>query len=178
MHLYLIRHGESVNPNPQATPNAGLTERGQQQSLALARWLRQHVPHIHVLYASPARRAQETAQFLAEAYSCELIFDKHLQESVHSEVESNRERITQFLARLLRQHQDETVVVITHGRTINAFCETLFQVNQRQCNIRLTDTGVCYFQYLDSGNDVPWQLHYLGRVDHLIQLEKSNKQVV
>ena len=89
-------------------------------------------------------------------------------ESVHSEIESNRERITQFLARLLHQHQDETVVVITHGRTINALCETIFQINQRHCHIRLTDTGVCYFQYLGSSNNVPWQLHYLGRADHLI----------
>ncbi len=168
MHLYLIRHGESVNPNPQATPNAGLTERGQQQSLALARWLRQQIPHIHAFYASSARRAQETAQFLADAYHREIIFDAQLQESVHSEIESNRERITQFLARLLHQHQDEIVVVITHGRTINALCETIFQINQRHCHIRLTDTGVCYFQYLGSSNNVPWQLHYLGRADHLI----------
>lgn len=169
MHLYLIRHGESINPNPQAQPNAGLTERGQQQSYALARWLPQHVPHIHALYASPARRAQETAQFLADAYSCEVIFDEKLQESVHSEVDSDRGRVAQFLARLIHQHPNETVIVVTHGRTINAFCDILFNVGQRQCDIRLADTGVCHFQHLGPTHPTPWQLHYLGRFEHLLK---------
>ena len=172
MHLYLIKHGESVNPNPQATPNAGLTERGQQQSLAVARWLRQHVPHIHALYASPTRRTQETAQFLAEAYHGEVIFDEQLQESVHIEVESNRGRIETFLNQLIQHHQGEIVLIVTHGRTINAFCDTVFNVNQRHCNIRLADTGVCHFQYLGPTNHEPWQLYYLGRAEHLIGLEK------
>lgn len=169
MHLYFIRHGESINPNPQTQPNAGLTERGQQQSLALTRWLRQHVPHIHALYASPARRAQETACFLAEAYQCEIIFDEQLQESIHSEVDSNRGRVAGFLAQLIQQHPDETVIVVTHGRTINAFCDTLFNVGRRQCDIRLADTGVCHFQYLGPAHPEPWRLHYLGRVEHLVK---------
>ena len=171
MNLYLIRHGESINPNPQATPNVGLTERGQQQSLVLARWMRQQITHIHALYTSPARRAQETAQFLAEAYSCEVIFDEQLQESVHNQVDASRGRIETFLNQLIQHHQGERVVIVTHQRTINTFCDILFNVNsQRQCDIRLAYTGVCHFQYLGPTHREPWQLHYLGRVDHLINL--------
>lgn len=86
MHLYLIRHGESYINIPveggrsRDELDVGLTEKGQNQALAVATWMKQQVPNIDALYSSTMKRAQETAQFLADAYQCGLNFDDRLRE--------------------------------------------------------------------------------------------------
>ncbi len=85
MRLFLIRHGESwVNikgPRPDDQPqDAGLTEFGQRQAVALARWIVGEVPEINALYTSTMRRARETAQFIADAYGCDILSDDRLRE--------------------------------------------------------------------------------------------------
>lgn len=86
MHLYLIRHGESLVNIPVESGRShddldlGLTENGQIQAKAVARWMKQQVPQINALYASPMRRAGETAQFLADAYQFQIVFDDRLRE--------------------------------------------------------------------------------------------------
>ena len=59
MHLYLIRHGQSfVNLKDWKGGNldAGLTELGQRQAAALARWLPSQLPTFDALYASTMQR--------------------------------------------------------------------------------------------------------------------------
>jgi probable phosphoglycerate mutase len=86
VHLYLIRHGESHINIPAEDGRSrdeldlGLTDKGQQQAQAVARWMKQQVPEINALYASPMKRAQETAQFLADAYQYQVVFDDRLRE--------------------------------------------------------------------------------------------------
>jgi broad specificity phosphatase PhoE len=84
MHLYLIRHGESwVNirdPHPDQPQDAGLTELGQRQAAALAEWMVKETPQINVLYTSSRRRTQETAQFIADTYGCNMLNDDRLRE--------------------------------------------------------------------------------------------------
>ena len=86
MHLYIVRHGESEinvaspNPIPREELDAGLTDLGRKQALAIAKWLPVHIPEIHTLYASTMKRARETAQFVANAYQHETIFDDRLRE--------------------------------------------------------------------------------------------------
>ena len=83
MHLYMIRHGQSyVNLSDWTGGNTdeGLTELGQAQADALGHWLPGKIEQIDALYASTMKRAQETAQFLADAYQCQIDFDDRLRE--------------------------------------------------------------------------------------------------
>jgi broad specificity phosphatase PhoE len=83
MHLYMIRHGQSfVNLDNWENGNLdeGLTELGQRQAAALARWLVTEIPQVDVLYASDMRRAKETAAPLAEAYRLAVQYDERLRE--------------------------------------------------------------------------------------------------
>jgi probable phosphoglycerate mutase len=83
MHLYLIRHGQShVNLEEWESGNTdeGLTELGQRQAAALAKWLPAKIPEPNTIYASTMRRARETAAFLADAYDMPLHYDDRLRE--------------------------------------------------------------------------------------------------
>lgn len=83
MHLYVIRHGQShVNLKEWDSGNTdeGLTELGQKQAAALAKWLPKHVPHVDSIYASTMRRALETAEYLSEAYDQPLNYEDRLRE--------------------------------------------------------------------------------------------------
>lgn len=71
MNLFMIRHGQSYINLPDwldGNQDTGLTELGQKQASALARWLPKEVPVMDALYVSTMRRAQETAAALASAY--------------------------------------------------------------------------------------------------------------
>lgn len=86
MHLYLIRHGESQVNIPVESGRSrddldlGLTEKGHGQAQAVARWLKQQIPGINAIYASTMQRARETAQYLADAYQQQPVFDDRLRE--------------------------------------------------------------------------------------------------
>ena len=83
MHLYMIRHGQSyVNLRDWDGGNVdtGLTELGQAQAAALAKWLPSELPQIDVLYCSTMKRAQETAAPLLKAYQLTSRLDDRLRE--------------------------------------------------------------------------------------------------
>lgn len=65
MEILLVRHAEPVRQEvTTGSADPGLHERGRLQAEALARWL--SYEHIDAVVQSPARRAVETAQPLAE----------------------------------------------------------------------------------------------------------------
>ena len=71
--IYIVRHGESYANARSVLSNgraydAGLTQRGRRQSVEASEWL-QGRP-LEALYASPLRRAAETAAILGEALGC------------------------------------------------------------------------------------------------------------
>ncbi len=83
MHLYMIRHGQSyVNLREWDGGNvdAGLTELGQRQAAALAKWLPGELSQIDALYCSTMQRARETAAPLRDAYKMSLQLDDRLRE--------------------------------------------------------------------------------------------------
>lgn len=212
VHLYLIRHGESLINIPAGSGRSrddldlGLTDEGQKQALAVARWMKQQVSNTNALYASTMKRARETAQFLADAYQCDITFDDRLREIGNNRIDHSplpnhelpneysplspyqfpfspvapvvehgesfmhyRVRVGMFLEDMIKRHQGETVIVVGHGGTVNAVSDTIFNVGSyRQCDIRGNYTGVTLFQYMGKRNWETWRLHYLGRVDHLV----------
>ncbi|NJL94676.1 MAG: histidine phosphatase family protein, partial [Anaerolineae bacterium] len=85
MHLYLIRHGQSVEntqPYDGRNDNSALTDLGQAQAAALATWLAQPTQRIKFnrLYSSPMQRAKQTAAAIAGALGMEVAFDSRLME--------------------------------------------------------------------------------------------------
>ncbi|MER2597907.1 MAG: histidine phosphatase family protein [Caldilineales bacterium] len=83
MQLYLIRHGQSfVNLEnwTEGNRDTPLTELGQRQASALARWLPGDLPRVDALYASTMQRARETAAPLAAAYGLPIHWDDRLRE--------------------------------------------------------------------------------------------------
>lgn len=83
MHIYLIRHGQSYVNLPEwehGNTDEGLTDLGKEQAAALARQLPREVPQIDALYASTMLRTRETAEALARAYGCTVVYDDRLRE--------------------------------------------------------------------------------------------------
>ena len=66
MELILWRHAEAEDGKPDLARR--LTPRGRQQAARVAAWLRSALPPRFRLVASPAARAQETAQALAASF--------------------------------------------------------------------------------------------------------------
>jgi phosphohistidine phosphatase len=62
MELILWRHAEAEDGKPDLARR--LTPKGREQARGIAAWLRQHIPPGFQVIASPAARAQETAQAL------------------------------------------------------------------------------------------------------------------
>lgn len=69
MELILWRHAEAEDGADDLARR--LTPEGRTQAVAMAKWLRRHLPPEFVLLASPARRAQQTAEALHAAIRTE-----------------------------------------------------------------------------------------------------------
>ena len=83
MNLYIIRHSQGYNnlvDGKSGNSDTPLTELGQRQTVALAKWLPQKLTQIDAIYASTLRRTVETAQPIAQAYGMESQFDHRLRE--------------------------------------------------------------------------------------------------
>ena len=83
MKLLLIRHGESVGNaegRMQGRFDSPLSQLGREQACLLAGRLRCEGGQLAALYASPLRRAADTAEILAAALELPVTWDERLQE--------------------------------------------------------------------------------------------------
>lgn len=72
MAIYLLRHGESegnIQRINQGRIDMPLTERGRAQAATAGRWLAKLGVEPEVIYASPLRRAWETAEIVASHFA-------------------------------------------------------------------------------------------------------------
>jgi alpha-ribazole phosphatase len=79
----LIRHGESMwngERRIQGNQDPPLSPRGRRQAELVARRLRLHLPRASAIYASPLRRAAETAETVRAATGLPVFPDPELQE--------------------------------------------------------------------------------------------------
>jgi phosphohistidine phosphatase SixA len=72
--FYLVRHGETTG----GPGDPGLAETGRSQASAVAAQLATH--SIAAVYASPLRRARETAAVIAAGVGCDVEIDERLRE--------------------------------------------------------------------------------------------------
>ena len=71
MDLILWRHADAEDGAPDLARR--LTPKGEQQAARVAAWLCEHLPEDYRLLASPAVRAQQTAQALREPTTEKLL---------------------------------------------------------------------------------------------------------
>jgi probable phosphoglycerate mutase len=108
MRLYLIRHGETddnIGRMALGRRDVPLNERGRAQALAVAGALRAH-DGVAAVYASPLRRAVDTATPLAQALGLDIQPDDRLIEMDIGEMDGltlveARERYPDFMRRWL-----------------------------------------------------------------------------
>jgi probable phosphoglycerate mutase len=151
MELLLVRHGlplriERDDDEPADPP---LSAEGLAQTERLVRWLEPEV--IHALYASPMRRARETAEPLARARDLELQLESGLVELDHLssryipmeelkatdyeawlaavrgglyegiDMEAFRREVAGTLESVASSHRGQRVAVVCHGGVINTW---------------------------------------------------------
>lgn len=105
MELVLWRHADAEDGIPDEARK--LTPKGVRQAERMAAWLRERLPqHAHIL-ASPARRAQQTAQALSAKFKT-------------SGALSTLASPQALLAATDWPHGGETVVVVGHQPTLGA----------------------------------------------------------
>lgn len=83
MHLYLIRHGQSlVNLADWAHGNSdeGLTDLGRRQARAVATHVAAELDPVHAVYSSTMKRASETAASVGTALGLPVCHDDRIRE--------------------------------------------------------------------------------------------------
>jgi probable phosphoglycerate mutase len=79
-----------------------------------------------------------------------------------------KERVAEFLDELLENHPDETIVVVTHGWTINAMFDVIFSgCSLRQCYFQVDNTAISYFEYRPEWKLGPWYAYFVAQTPHL-----------
>jgi probable phosphoglycerate mutase len=149
VELLLVRHGlplQVVGADGPADP--ALAPEGTRQAVELAAYLADD--HIDAIYASPLRRARETAEPLAAALGLQLLIDEDLAEmdrfsntyvpmeelrrnpelaaQVKVSVDADREtsadfrsRVITVIEKIIDAHAGERVLVVCHGGVINNY---------------------------------------------------------
>lgn len=151
MNLLIIRHGESeadLLGVHEGRADFSLTGRGREQAKKMAEFVSKYYS-IDKLYASTLKRAQETAEFLAQKTGLEVVKEPLLMEfnngliaglgreeaqkkypkqslPIHKSVYEQesvleyRYRAEYILSELLSSNpEDSTIAVVSHGGTIN-----------------------------------------------------------
>jgi phosphohistidine phosphatase len=112
--IVLWRHADAEPGVPDL--HRALTHKGQKQARRMARWLHDRLPPTAVIYASPARRAQETAQALAHLGAREFITVDAFAPSA---------RVDAALGALRATDPARTVVVVGHQPTLGELASRL-----------------------------------------------------
>ncbi|MEN8241135.1 MAG: histidine phosphatase family protein [Chloroflexota bacterium] len=79
-----------------------------------------------------------------------------------------KERVAEFLDIIQEAYLDKTLVVVTHGWTMNAFYDVIFNnCVFRQCFFRNENTAITYLEYDPSRTLGPWIAHFIAQTPHL-----------
>lgn len=108
MDLLLIRHAEPIRVEDAEGPaDPTLHERGHRQAALLAAWLAGE--RLDAIWASPMRRARETAEAVAVAHGLKVEIDDEL-------AEFDREAVSYIPFEELRETKDERYHAMTQDR--------------------------------------------------------------
>jgi len=79
-----------------------------------------------------------------------------------------RTRTGRFLADMIDRHLQQTVIAVTHGWTLNALIDHVFNVGlYRSAYLNAENTSVTYLEYLQQHDYEPWRVHFIAQTPHL-----------
>lgn len=110
MDLILWRHAEAEEGSDDL--DRALTRRGQKQASAMASWLSKRLPDDYSFWVSEAKRAQQTAAFLAKSYEIMPAFNPDAS-------------VEQVLKALDWPAQGKTIVLVGHQPYIGRIAASL-----------------------------------------------------
>jgi len=112
--IVLWRHADAAPGAPDL--QRALTPKGQKQARRMARWLHDRLPPTAVIYASPAKRAQQTALALAHLGGRKFVTVDEFAPSA---------RVDAALGALRATDPTRTVVVVGHQPTLGELVSRL-----------------------------------------------------
>ncbi len=170
--FYLIRHGQTdwnVEKRIQGQLPVVLNEIGRQQAAAKGALL-QEIP-FDACYSSDLPRAYETAQIITQNRDLEVRAESRIRErhrgkwQGHLEIEYSAapqedkmdtetdpmmcERIFHFLNEIVKKHQNETVLIVTHEQVIGNIVKELLHLDCHAVEIAVQHTGALLLEYCD-----------------------------
>ena len=124
--MLIVQHGEKV----RSAGDPGLTALGRQQAATVANWLLANYPDIESIWASPLRRARETARPAAAAFKLEVRIDARLRERMNWGDDTSIGR-DEFLAEWQRASDDpsyQPIVGDSAGQAATRFIAALADI--------------------------------------------------
>ncbi len=179
--IILVSHAITqwnVEGRIQGHTDVPLNTRGKEMARCLAKRLARET--IHAVYASDLKRAYQTAGPTAEQKSLEIILDKRLREgrSINQErsdtyptlpfsreIETETDlyqRMTEALSDIARSHDGQTVLVVSHGGSLDVFIKSL---------LKNTNEKLLKYQGIRMALN---QIKYDAGLWHYIQLNETN----
>lgn len=189
LRLLLTRHGESEWQvlGDKAGSDSLLTELGQRQADHLGRWLKKNVL-VNYVYASPLRRAHETAQLVATHLGLPVEVHADLAEAwfwIAPELPGSltplaaldgmpttgrrrgdnyrmfQAQVTRALRDILSSHPDGTILIVAHGGTVETAIRILLGSDIFTVNMGNTTLHSLTW------NSGRWHVEYIDRWEHL-----------
>ena len=175
MTLYLIRHGETdwnLENKIQGDSDIPLNQTGILQAEQVKETLKDI--SFDLCYTSPLKRASKTAEIIIEG-KCPIISIPELTERDFGKIEGNPitseqskkywnyelnshdeevepvrhllHRTREFLIKLLKEHKEQTILIVTHGSTLRALHYNLigYQTNEDFMKFQVKNCQI--FQY-------------------------------
>jgi broad specificity phosphatase PhoE len=184
LELVLARHGQSQgNLDRSLGPDTDLTELGYQQAMRLRDWLFEQEYRFTALYASPLRRARQTAEIVNACYGLEIVIDPDLRETevpyldvlpqrgvplggeppppFERAYEQMRERVARATARILTESPDGQVLVVAHSGTLGTMLRTILGTHALLVRTEMASIHCLRWQ------DGHWNLQYANKHEHL-----------
>ncbi len=151
--LILIRHMKTETRDPPGNENPSISEAGRQQAVQLANQL--ETRRVVRVYSSDLRRAQETAQIIAESLGVPLQLCSDLRELLFATPEALRvseQTVTDAIDDIADRHRDSAVAIVAHSGTIRAIARHLLQLPLGTFDVpSLANGGLLVFAKSSSG---------------------------
>jgi broad specificity phosphatase PhoE len=189
LELLLIRHGESsYNRDGSGGFDSDLTDVGIEQSRRLAPWLVANFKFV-AIYSSPMVRSRRTAEIAAAGLSLPVQFredlrevdfelgpllpffanpvdaltcEPHLHPPKPAAYADFEDRVTKAFCEIIKENNNGTILVFTHGGVIATFLRTVFGAHQ--VSIYADNTSAVLLRW----RNARWYLVYSNRVEHLL----------
>lgn len=147
LKLIIVRHGETIENLLgicQGQTGGTLSKKGIENNKLLAKELSNL--HIHKIYSSPLKRAYETAKEIHNYHNVDLELRDNLSEWYLGKLQGKKftdnfdiwkldddmenaelvkKRLLTFIERIIIQHKNQTIVLVSHGLTIKVLITIL-----------------------------------------------------